>query len=696
MQAGECTFTKFISGEVTLVIPVYQRNYDWRKANCEQLFNDIVGIIKNKKPHFIGTFVYQHEVAGVGAPQEYIIIDGQQRITSIILFAKALYDLNEDEDLRNDMRAKFIKHTTGKNIRNKCRLRPNEFDRATFEKLMADDGFDESDFSEPEKNSPMYLNYRFFCEKINASTLTHEDFCDAIDRLNVVSILLKEENPQEIFESLNSTGLDLTKADLIRNFLLMPLSYDLQEELYKNYWLKMEELLRPSDNVENFLVQYLITKRRSDSVMETKKQRLSNRNLYAVFKEYFSENYSDAEPCLKDMYRYSKFFRRVIFNDETKFANLSALDKKFYELTFLLKADNAPIILMYLLDRCEQNHFDEATFIKFVDALISLVFRAKICGNSGITSQFAGNVLARLDKENPLNEKTFWQIITFGKGRYAFPADKDFQAALVSNNLYETIKSDGCRYLLYSLERANQAKELPPYSDSTVEHILPQKLNVVWENYLEVHNDTSAHEIWLHTLGNLTLTAYNTELGNKEFDIKKEFYSQSNYPGTRALAECSDWTSKQIQARAKKLAAVAVKVWTLPEEFNKALPNKNEMLTLDSDFDALKGTHPATLSVFGTEMKMPYWNWMLREIVRQLYALDGDTFRRATQRENVPKSLFPTEPTDFEIDAGFYMDTGFSTKDCLRIAKLLVENFDRIGDTNVKDEIWFTLKPQEQ
>ena len=316
--------------------------------------------------------------------------------------------------------------------------------------------------------------------------------------------------------------------------------------------------------------------------METKKQRLSTRNLYGVFKYFFKDNFASAEPCLKDLYRYAKFFRRFIFNDDSKFDKLSALDKKFYELVYLLDADNAPIILMYLLDRYEQNHFDEATFIKFVDALISLVFRAKICGNAGITSQFAGNVIARLDKENLLDEKTFWQVITFGKGRYAFPNDKNFQAALVTNSLYKTIKSNGCKYLLYSLERASHSKELPSYSEATVEHILPQKLSDSWKQYLRGRNDSSTHEIYLHTLGNLTLTAYNSELSNADFDKKKEIYEQSNFSYTRTLKDFPEWTSRQIQKRAQKLAAEAIKVWTLPEEFNSHSVNIGDTFNLDS------------------------------------------------------------------------------------------------------------------
>ncbi|MBQ6130919.1 MAG: DUF262 domain-containing protein [Selenomonadaceae bacterium] len=686
MDAGVQQFTKFISGEIILVIPVYQRNYDWKTTNCEQLFDDIVRIIESGKPHFIGTFVYL-ENTGVDIFRDLVIIDGQQRITSIILFAKALYDLSDNEDLRDDIHSTFIKHSKGE-LKGKCKLRPTEYDAKLFEKLMTD-SFDENNFSADEKNSALYKNYLFFREKISAAEFTQKKFYWATGQLNVVSILLQDENPQEIFESLNSTGLDLAKADLIRNFLLMPLEYDEQEKLYKSYWLEIENLLRPSGNVENFLIQYLITKRKSDAVMETKKQRLSPRNLYVVFKDFFSKNFRDAQACLEDLYRYAKYFRRFIFDDETKFENLSALDKKFYELVYLLDANNAPIILMYLLDRYEKNHFDEATFINFVDALISLAFRAKVCKHNGINSQFAGNVLARLDRENFLDEKIFWRAITFGKGTYAFPGDKDFQVALVTNNLYETIKPNLCKYLLYSLERAARAKELPAYSEATVEHILPQKLNGAWKNYLRERNDLSAHEIFLHTLGNLTLTAYNSELSNADFDAKKKIYEQSNFSYTRALNKYDEWTSKQIQSRARRLAEAAIKIWTLPEEFNSRSINLGDMFNLDSDFGALKGTHPATLTIFGTEMKMPYWNHMLREIVRQLYALDKDTFRQAAAAR---KNLFTTESTDFKLDENFYMYTGFSTEDCLKIGKALVENFDRLGGTNFKEEISFTLR----
>ena len=681
VQASVMQINDFIGDKKFLVIPVYQRNYDWKEANCAQLFDDVERIITDKKDHFIGTFVYQHKPAA-GIFQELIIIDGQQRITSTILLAKAISDASDDEDFQSDICATFIKHSKG-DMKGKCKLCPNKYDRETFERLM--------DGDTDVEDGALTKNYNFFRQKVSASKFSPKQLHDAIYRLKIVSILLQDENPQEIFESLNSTGLGLSKADLIRNFLLMPLSCDVQEELYNAYWYKMEEFLRPSGNVENFIVQYLITKRKSDKVTATKNQRLSSRNLYETFKRFYDATFSAAEPCLKDMLHYAKYFRRLIFDADTQYSRLPAPDKKFYELTYLLKADNAPIILMYLLDRHDKKNLDETTLVKFVDAMISLAFRARVCGNTGITSQFAGNVLARLDREKVLDEKIFWQAITFGKGTYAFPNDKDFQTALVNNKLYETLKSDGCKYLLYSLQRAAHAKELPSYAEATVEHIMPQKLNAEWKNFLGARDDIQTHEIWLHTLGNLTLTGENSTLSNASFDAKKKIYARSNFSYTRALTNYSEWTSRQIQSRARTLAGEAVKIWTLPEEFDSRVLRGGDTFNLDSDFSLLKGSKPISVFIGDAEIKLPHWQKILREVVRRLYATDKDIFRQAAQMKNVRKSLFTTEQTNFQIDENFFMNINFDTRECLRVMKILVENFDELSGYNFKDEIYFIV-----
>ena len=193
MQAGVMRIDDFISDKRTLVIPVYQRNYDWKETNCEKLFDDMTEAVKRNRPHFIGTFVYQYKPAA-GIFQEFIIIDGQQRITSTILFARALYEIADDE-LKSDIHSKFLRHTFG-DMKNKLRLRPTEYDYAIFEKLMSDLPFDETNFTADEKSSAMYRNFVYFRKKISASDLSPQKLYDSIYQLNVVSILLQEENPQ--------------------------------------------------------------------------------------------------------------------------------------------------------------------------------------------------------------------------------------------------------------------------------------------------------------------------------------------------------------------------------------------------------------------------------------------------------------------------------------------------------------------
>lgn len=193
MDAKKFLLHDFIAEKRTFVIPVYQRNYAWKTANCEQLFNDIIHIIESRKSHFIGTFVHQ-ETASADIFRELIIIDGQQRITSLILFVKALYDLSDNADLKEDIHSTFIKHSRGE-LKGKCKLRPSEYDREIFDKLMSDDGFDENNFTDKEKDSVMYRNYAFFRKKISSSEYERKDFFNATGKLTIVSISLEEENP---------------------------------------------------------------------------------------------------------------------------------------------------------------------------------------------------------------------------------------------------------------------------------------------------------------------------------------------------------------------------------------------------------------------------------------------------------------------------------------------------------------------
>ena len=215
---------------------------------------------------------------------------------------------------------------------------------------------------------------------------------------------------------------------------------------------------------------------------------------------------------------------------------------------------------------------------------------------------------------------------------------------------------------------------------------------------MTAQNDSQTHEIWLHTLGNLTLTGKNSALSNSDFDAKKKIYSRSNFSYTRTLTGYSEWTSKQIQLRAQKLADAAIKIWRLPKEFNSKFVKVGDTFNLDSDFGALKGTKPASVLIFEKEIPIGNWIDLVRETVKQLYASDENIFKQAVQNENMPRngSLFSADPQKllkpFKIDDNFYMNLVLSTTDCLKMVKSLAENFDRLSGTTFKEDIWFTLR----
>ena len=686
MEAKKIKLADIFQDKLTLIVPVYQRNYDWREEQCSQLFEDLIKTIPNSE-HFMGAVVCQDKNLG-GKFNEYIIVDGQQRISSVVLFAKALYDSTDDEDVQSQIQMDFIKHSKP-NPKYIFKILPTEYDRANFEKLMNGNG---EDFTAAEQQSRIYKAYDCFKKEIAASNIEVSKLYDAIYNLQVVQIILDNEKPQQIFESLNSTGKDLTETELIRNFLLMDLDSEVQEIFYKEYWLPMERLLKNSETVETFMFQYLVSKRRSINDMKSKKNiHISKNELYFTFKRYFAKFYDgdkteQVEKFLKDLYSYAQFYSRLLFDETTDFYTLSALEKKFYELVYILKASNLPIILMDLNNR----NFDDETFMQMTDALISLVFRAKICRQSTDNAQTAGNILFRLEKNPPIDIDSFWAAITDGNGKYTFPNDEQFKDALTSSEIYLTIKGDICKYILYKLEKfLGDTENLPRYENIYVDYVTPKKLNKSWRDYLISKNDSDNHEAYLNSLGNLVLTE-DSKRNVSFFADKRVKFATSKFYYTRALKNYSDWTSRQIRYRADKLAELALKVWILPEKYNSPAAADSNIFTLDSDFRNLKGTKPQILSILKKEETVSAWKEVAQKTLAALYETDSETFTKAAA------NFISTNANNFrapvKIGENFYVETNHDTKNLLEKIKIIVENFDNISGANFKDEIWFTLK----
>ncbi|MBQ7706104.1 MAG: DUF262 domain-containing protein [Selenomonadaceae bacterium] len=693
MQASYTGLVKFISGETICTIPVYQRNYDWKKSHCEQLFADLEHLIKKEKPeHFIGTVVYKEREKDTFTEQ--IIIDGQQRITSVILLAKAVYDLSDNAQLRGKIYTAFIKSSSEDEF---FKLQTSEFDRETFRKLMNGERFSPTEFSR------LYLNYKFFKEKLLDSKYELSAVRDSITKLKIVALKLDNENPQEIFESLNSTGKDLTETELIRNFLLINLNADVQTNLYKTYWLPIERMLRDSETFENFMVQYLVSVRKSSKSRQGNKDiQISKYALYPAFKKYFEKNYSGdkAEQVgnfLADMYDYAEFYSRLLAIKNEKFDSLPLLEKKFYELLYLVGASSSPIILMDLHNKYENYILDERTFTQILNALISYMYRAKICRQTGAdTDQNAGNIIKRFEEDKKFNVDSFWEAITAGNGKYNFPGDKQFKDALKSTELCSSFKGKNfkhLKYFFYTIERnINLSRNFSDYENLSVEFIIPQKLPAAWINYLHAQGDSQAEQ-FLNSLGNLVITS-NAPDKKAPFSEKRKIFATSEFSYTKDLFKTLNWTSRQIKIRTEELAELALHIWTLPEKYNR-LTVDLDIFTLDADFKIFTNTTPAILSISEKEYRISYWIDLLRRIVQELYNLDEDIFRQVIQDDWI-KKFFSANPekltSPYKIDENLYLGVSGNTQTALKCAKIVVENFDNLSSTNYKENIWFTLK----
>lgn len=559
MRAHDAYLTTLLMlGGATFSIPVYQRNYNWDQSNCQQLFEDIESVAHTGKDHFIGSIVYIS--IGTGTRPYYNIIDGQQRITSVMLLLKALCDCMPDKGVKSDIQRSFLT-VNDSNGDPKVKLKQIESDSAVYEKIISADIVSEDSFSPAERSSHVYDNYAYFRKRIESSTVSPELLYNALFKLEIIDVCLTTEDPQEVFESMNSTGKGLSNTDLLRNYLLMGLPQEEQTKLYKNYWSQIEKNV--GSMMDFFVVFYLILKRKSDSIFLRRRSSKINRNtVYDCYKTYIPADEHKremTESLLKDMCAYSSLYKRIINKDDRK----SEIGKTLYELTYELNADSCAIFLMHLLSI--ENVSDE-DLAKALKACASYVFRVRLMRGS-ISNQFFALAIQYFDRSEAATfVDRVWDALTAGQGSYRFPKDDEFEDAMATRNIYLEFKPQMIRYILYKYERA-RTKEVVEPDQVTIEHILPQEPKK-WAAHLEEIQDTE-YEDYIHKLGNLTLTKYNGEASNEVFKEKKKIYLDSGFKITRDIAAVTDWNTKEIKARSKEMAKEALALWPLPDRYNK-------------------------------------------------------------------------------------------------------------------------------
>ncbi len=556
MKAIDRPFAKIINGTTQFVIPVFQRDYKWTEAECEQLWKDVIAIAADTtdRGHFLGSVVYVPTGDSSAGFTRWLLIDGQQRVTTLTLLITALRDHIEDsnwsggEDTPTAKRlnAYFLKNVEEEgNRQHKLVLRRH--DQETLQALL-----DREDL--PTVSSERICdNYDFFREQLKVTDPT--TVYRGVGRLIVVDVTLNRgsDDPQLIFESLNSTGMDLSQSDLIRNFILMRLPEQVQTRFYETYWIKIENLFRDAEKTFDAFVRDYIAL----STKASKQEKADE--IYFAFRREFGSIGSEPEKLdafLQKLLRFAGYHAAFSIGG-------GAQAKLRDPLARLRRLVDVPAtLIMRLYDCYDTLHtLDEDQFVTAIATVDSYIFRRAICGEQtrGYWQVFA-NLAYGIESQSPF--KSLIVGLARLRGHYRFPNDDDFRKALEQRDIY------GMRICFDLLDRLenHDTKEVTDTSKYSIEHIMPQNENLgpEWRAMLGESNWRDAQQQWLHRLGNLTLTGYNSKYSDRPFNEKKTIsggFEDSAVRLNKFVREQPVWTPEEIELRGKALAARALSVW---------------------------------------------------------------------------------------------------------------------------------------
>ena len=674
MKGSECRLIEYMEGsKKRFIIPVYQRNYDWKTENCKQLFDDLVKVIKNnRRSHFFGSVVSVYEPSGRNT--EFLVIDGQQRLTTVSLLFLAMYNLinnnliaSQDDSLGKQIYEDFLVDKY-KPQDTRIKLKPVKNDRKAFGKL-----FDSVD--EHIRESNLTANYNYFYDRIQKQEITIDQLFDAICSLEIINITLNnEDNPQLIFESLNSTGLDLSEGDKIRNFILMGLPAKEQDEYYEKYWNRIEECTKY--DVSSFVRDYLSVKQLAIP---------SQKKIHISFKEYVEQTSLEAEDLLKDLLAYAKRYK-ILLNGGAK---NKALDACIYRLNGLETTVTRPFFLE-VMRIYDENKLDISQVTDVFLITENYLFRRNICDlpTNSLNKIFLmlHREIIRYDGTDVDYVEKFKYALLSKKEKARFPDDDEFATGFAERQVYH-MNSKNKIYILERLENYGTSEDKDVYGhcdDGTysIEHIMPQHLTPAWvkalgEDYEQIH------EIWLHRVANLTLTAYNSKYSNSIFEEKKTMKNGFEDSGIRMntyIAKKDKWTLSEIEERNQYLMNRALEIWEAPLTEFKPEEKQLDYYTLDDDA-VLSGRLIVRFSYKNTEQPVSSWVEMFQKVLQILYAEDkGIITKFSASTEDSIALHFSMNESDFvksvEIGDGIYVLTNTSTQTKLSVLNRVFKLYD--------------------
>ena len=625
MKANETKVEEFLSSNRTrFVIPVYQRNYDWSTTQCKKLLDDILEVGTNKKinAHFIGSIVYIHDdVYTASRIKELTIIDGQQRLTTLTLIYLVIYRLAKElkkQELVDEINETYLINKFASE-EEKLKLRSTENNDKALQYLSRSDEHEEfQDFSR------LIDNFNYFKEII--TEYKYQYVLEGLSKLMFVEISLDREkdNPQRIFESLNSTGLDLSQADLIRNYILMGLNHKNQNKIYRDYWEVIEKLAKDETSniskVSEFIRDYL--------TLENKK--IPNKGkVYLEFKsKYSTTTFEELQKSLSKIKTLAKHYNKLINPKNETDKGI----RKQLEYINRLEINVAFPFLMKVYDDYDKSIIDKKTFIKVLELIQSFTWRRFILElPTNSLNKIFMNLSEKVDTSKYLY--SIQKSLLQRSGSQKFPKDAEVVNALKAKDVYN-IKSKNRIYLLERLENFENKERvvIDGNSDITIEHIFPQKPDLNWKMDLGNDEYIFIKENYLNIIGNLTLSGNNGKLGNKSFlekrDLEGAGYKDSRLWLNKYLSTLERWDRAEIEKRFEQIAKRFLKIWGYP---NISILEKRE----NGEINIFEASDP-------TNQKLEYAIFFNQKIeVTQITKLYVEVFKKFFDVQ--PEAFFKTD-----------------------------------------------------
>lgn len=581
MDAGKKILLDLLTGSLRFTVPVYQRRYSWGEAQCRQLWSDIVTAGRHPdRTHFTGSIVWMQEgVIGPDGVSRCLLIDGQQRLTSVtlLLIALAEYAREHPENLRfsADMlidRGYLVdKYATGEG---RYKLTLSGDDREVLHS-MCDHVIAPDRPNQANIDSRLEANLDLFRSLVAAIDDANVVW-NGLQRLEVVSVTLDQgrDEPQLVFESMNSTGLDLETSDLVRNYMLMGCPMVEQNTLYADYWLPMERTLG-SLSFDAFLHDWM--------VVTLQKPVPKGRAMYSEFKRFAASSslprMERTRDLLENMLEYARYYAAIKGIAAAGSGDMN-VDRRLESIQNL-DSTVTDSLVMYMFAAWKHHRTNRDGLLRMLADLESYLFRRMICSvSSNGLNKLVPSLIAKLESaEHDLVETFAALLLTETAKATRMPTDEQFRQALLGEDLYRP--APRCKYLLAGLENHNHPKDSRSFSEYTVEHIMPQNAmaHVEWRNMLA---DPDRFPLLVNSLGNLTLTAYNSELSDGTFEQKKNRaiggYDSEYLSISAELHDAAQWDEQKIAQRGARLADLALQVWANPtagEQVMQTLRNRN-------------------------------------------------------------------------------------------------------------------------